>query len=56
MIYDLDTELNFGKYKGHTVEDILTRDPEYLLWLLENVDRFEVDKALQDAIMRAAGK
>lgn len=56
MIYDLDTELRFGKYKGHTVEDVLARDPEYLLWLLENVDRFEVDKALQDAIMRAAGK
>lgn len=56
MIYDLDTKLRFGKYKGYTVEDVLEKDPEYLLWLLENVEHFEVDKALQDAIMRAVGK
>lgn len=53
MIYDLDTKLNFGKFKGRTVEEVLLAEPSYLLWLLENVERFEVDKALQDAIMRA---
>jgi hypothetical protein len=56
MIYDLDTILGFGKYKGYTVEQILEQDPSYLFWLLENVERFEVDHALHDAILRACGK
>jgi len=54
MIYDLDTPLGFGKYKGRAVEDVLSDDPAYLLWLLENVEQFTVDKALQDDIERAA--
>ncbi len=56
MAYDLDTQLDFGKFKGRTIEDILEEDggPGYLLWALETVERFEVDKALQDAITRAA--
>lgn len=54
--YDLDDVLNFGKYKGSTVDSVLEEDPKYLLWALENVERFEVDKALQDAITRAAGR
>lgn len=52
--YDLDSALDFGKYKGRTVEDVLDEDPAYLLWALENVERFETDKAVQDAITRAA--
>jgi hypothetical protein len=56
MLYDLDTKLDFGKYKSYTVEQILEQDPSYLLWLIENVDRFEVDAALQDAIMKACGR
>jgi hypothetical protein len=54
VIYDLDTPLQFGKYRGTTVEDVLDSDPAYLLWCLENVERFEVDKTLQDAITQAA--
>jgi uncharacterized protein (DUF3820 family) len=51
MVYDLDTPLAFGKYKGRTVEDVLQCDPAYLLWAMENVDQFEVD---DDAINRDA--
>ncbi len=56
MTYDLDTPLDFGKFKGRTIEDILEEDggPGYLLWALENVERFETDKAIQDLITRAA--
>lgn len=28
--------INIGKYKGQTIEDLLTKDPKYLLWALEN--------------------
>lgn len=54
MLYDLDDVMDFGKYKGKSVEDVLEEDPSYLLWLLENSERFEVDDALQDAITTAA--
>lgn len=54
MKYDLDIAMQFGKHKGRSVEDVLADDPQYLLWALENVDSFEVDAALQDAIERAA--
>lgn len=53
-MYDLDTPLAFGKYRGRTVEDVLEEDAGYLMWALENVEQFEVDPALQDAITRAA--
>lgn len=56
MIYDLDTPLGFGKYKGQPVEDVLADDPSYLLWCLENVESFSVDQALEDEIVRAAGR
>jgi len=52
--YDLDSILDFGKYKGRTVEDVLDEDPRYLLWALESVERFETDAAVADAIVRAA--
>lgn len=54
MTYDLDDCLPFGKHQGRLIEDVLDEDPNYLLWCLENVDDFEVDKALQDEITRRA--
>ena len=54
MMYDLDTVLDFGKHQGRTVEELLNERPRYLFWLLENVEDFEVDAALQDAIEQAA--
>jgi uncharacterized protein (DUF3820 family) len=54
MKYDLDDTIPFGKYSGRLVEDVLTEDPQYLLWLLENTDRFQCDKVVLDAIMNAA--
>lgn len=54
MMYDLDSKLDFGKHRGRKVEDVLEDDPGYLLWAMENVERFEVDAALYDEIVRAA--
>jgi hypothetical protein len=28
--------INFGKFKGQTIEDLLQKEPKYLLWALEN--------------------
>lgn len=34
--------LPFGKYKGHTVGDVLTINPDWLLWAEENVSWFRL--------------
>lgn len=34
VIYSKNNSLNFGKYKGEKVKDILTKDKKYLDWLL----------------------
>lgn len=54
-MYDLDSLLKFGKYKGKVLEDVLNDDPEYLAWCLENIEWFEVDETLADEIMRLSG-
>lgn len=53
-LYDLDDRLPFPKYKGQLLEDVIDKDPAYVLWLLENVDSFECDKAVQDYIIKRA--
>lgn len=44
-MYNLKTRLDFGKYKGDTVDDVITNDPQYLEWCLENVDGFCLTKS-----------
>lgn len=55
MMYDLDSVIQFGtKHRGKTVETVLEEDPRWLLWAVETLEDFQVDKALQDEIVRAA--
>jgi hypothetical protein len=34
-----DTPLSFGRYRGQTPEEIVRRDPQYVLWLYETHPR-----------------
>ena len=43
MFY-LYSSLTFGKYKGKTVEEVMTLDPGYLLWAYNNIEWFTIDK------------
>lgn len=36
-------KLNFGKYKGHFIEEIALNDRAYLLWLLKSVETLDED-------------
>lgn len=40
--YYWDDRLNFGKYEGKTIEDILEFDSEYLLWCVFNLHHFSL--------------
>jgi len=45
-----DQKIAFGKYKGLTFNQILDRNPGYILWLYEeNVVVFHDDKFIEDA-------
>ncbi len=38
-----DYVMEFGKYKGKTINEIYCHDPKYIYWLLENDHYFKVD-------------
>lgn len=42
-IHKLDDVLKFGQYKGSTIEEVLHNDPKYLLWLIDNIEWFDLD-------------
>lgn len=57
--YGLYDRLNFGKYKketvqgraiGKTIKQIIRDDPDYLLWLLDNVAGFSLDDEAEAAL------
>lgn len=47
-ISDREAVLTFGKYKGESIADILETDAQYLVWLHDNSDFFELDHILLD--------
>lgn len=38
--YHPEEELNFGKYKGRELEDVIAEDPSYIEWCVLNVHNF----------------
>lgn len=59
-IRDTSFVLPFGRWKGHTIADVLIEDPHYLTWLAENTDLDihadileEVEKSFIDAAFNA---
>ena len=48
-LYNLDTELTFGKYKGETVLDILSKDSSYISYLLKEKDGFYITDQVYEA-------
>lgn len=39
-IYDKDTELDFGMYKGYELGVVYVFDPQYLMWCINKIDDF----------------
>ena len=51
---NFDTVLNFGKYKGETVEEVYQKDASYLQWCLENIERFKLSEKETQLIVEKA--
>ena len=45
-ISDRTYVLTFGKYKGYSIDDVMDTDRQYLAWLHNNNDHFELCPAL----------
>jgi hypothetical protein len=42
--------ISFGKYKGEIFDEIAERDPNYIMWLKDNVKDLKFPKGYIDAI------
>lgn len=40
----LEDKLDFGKYEGYTVKELIKKDPDYLAWACDNIDWFNLDQ------------
>jgi hypothetical protein len=43
QIYTQIDKINFGKYKGHTLDEIARIEAPYILWCIRNIPEFLVD-------------
>jgi hypothetical protein len=43
----LNDILDFGKYKGMSIKDVYKIDASYLLWAIENINRFDLPEELE---------
>jgi len=42
-----ESTMPFGKYKGTAIAEIADKDPEYILWLVNNTDARVEDEVLE---------
>ena len=40
--YSLSDEMNFGRYKGFTVKEVIDTDRQYIKWCIKTVEWFEL--------------
>jgi DNA polymerase-3 subunit epsilon len=45
---------NFGKYKGKSVEEVLSKDPAYYAWMMNNEFPLYTKKVLTSIKLRSA--
>lgn len=43
MIYRLNTVVEFGKYKGQTLDSIMQKNASYIVWCIKNLEHFAVE-------------
>lgn len=43
-VYDIETTMGFGKYKNLEIGDIININPNYLVWAIQNIDKFKLSE------------
>lgn len=44
LLRSINGVLEFGKYKGQTIQQVMKSDPNYLHWALQNIPDFRLNK------------
>lgn len=52
-LYTEETILDFGKYKGFTLDLIISTDPNYIIWCVENVEWFNFDSEKYEQLCKS---
>lgn len=53
MKIEHDKEMNFGKYKGQMLSNVMRIDPGYIIWAVDNIEWFKVDDDIyEEALAR----
>ena len=53
MIFKLETEIWFGKFKGKSVGEVLDLSPSYIDWCMREVDRFVLSESVLESIRKS---
>jgi hypothetical protein len=48
--YDLDTEFEFGKYEGQTLEEVFQKDPKFVEQCLLKMDDFNISDDVMEEL------
>jgi len=48
--YKLGDQLQFGKYRGETLETVIRCDPGYASWAAKNMEKFVMEEAALDLL------
>lgn len=52
-ITDRNCVLTFGKYRGYSIADVIENEPQYAVWLHENLHSFELGADLLEEALNA---
>lgn len=55
MVVKLNNIVPFGKYKGKTIEQVITEDSQYCLWLVKTAMKKEFSPDAEDLMLRNMG-
>ena len=42
-LLSLEDAMFLGKYKGLSISELISRDPNYVCWALKNIGKFKLD-------------
>lgn len=51
-VVEIDSVLQFGKYTGQLMADVVKADPGYVRWCVDNLNHVEFSDEVRDALMK----
>ena len=58
QVFGIDDDLTFGAHKGRDLGSVISMEPSYIVWALDNVEWFTIDDEAQkmlDDVLESEG-